>query len=302
MKTDQQNKKKLFSISVIIPTKDRPQSLLRAVRSIACQNVLPKEIIIVDQSSAPSKEAEFENFFTSKKKTVKIKLLSCPNLSGLTAARNAGFSVSSGELIQFLDDDSVLEKKYFENVLKYFSASEIDGLCGRIIEPKKRFHPLAKYFQKIVYLGPYRQIREEWYHENKPEAKITNILPGVAMYRRHVLEKITFDENLTGGCLGEDVEFSFRASRENTFLLVPRPKIRHLPDPRGRAQGKQQAFLKVLFYKYHSKKNIPQTCQNKLLFLILLIGFIFHSIVSLECGRLIGTLKGVFSSRRIGFQ
>ena len=36
--------------SVVITTLNRPEDLLRAVRSVTCQETLPSQLIIVDQS------------------------------------------------------------------------------------------------------------------------------------------------------------------------------------------------------------------------------------------------------------
>lgn len=193
-----------------------------------------------------------------------------------------------------MDDDSCLESKYFEAILPYFETGKYGAVCGRIIEPKTRFHFLARYFQAFFFLGDFRQIREEWYHEKYPKAIETNTLPGVAIFHRKVLEEIKFDPHLPGGYQGDDIELSFRASKRFTFLLVPRPKIRHLPDKQNRANALNQAMEKSRFYKYHFIKNIPKTYRNRFAFIWLNTGFILHALVELSFSRLKGTLKGFF--------
>lgn len=267
---------------------------MRAVQSIASQGIWPMEIIIVDQSSHPSTETDFQKLFTKKKQSVKIKVLPCPNISGLTAARNLAFLHASGEIIQYMDDDSALEQKYFEKLLPFFLQTKIHAACGRIIEPKQRFHPLAKYFQKVFYRGPFQQIREEWYHHKNPKDLYTNTLPGVSAFRREVLQKYKFDENLSGGCLGEDVEFSFRSKKEFLFLLATRPKIRHLPHQKNRSNKLNQAMEKSRFYKYHFNKNIQKTLKNKIAYIWLNISFFLHAIADLSPKRFVGSVKGLY--------
>jgi len=286
---------RLIDVSVIIPTQDRPASLRRAVGSIAQQELWPKEIIIVDQSSRPAQMEEFEPEFSRWPGKVRILILARPELSGLTAARNLGFSRSSGAVIQFMDDDATLEPKYFSGIWPFITRKDMGGVCARIIEPKQRFHPLAKAFQKIFFLGDLRQSREEWYHEKKPKETPTNILPGVAAYKREVLKRFEFDENLTGGCVGEDIEFSYRASKEFHFMMVPRPKIRHLPNKTNRLAVFRQAEQKTKFYKYHYKKNISKTFKNHVSFIWMNLGFILHAFAEMSPGRFMGTLKGWLS-------
>jgi len=41
----------MFSLSVIIPTKNRPTALAAALKSIDAQTVRPDEVIVIDQSA-----------------------------------------------------------------------------------------------------------------------------------------------------------------------------------------------------------------------------------------------------------
>jgi glycosyltransferase involved in cell wall biosynthesis len=88
-------------ISVIIPTRDRPDLLMRAVRSVARQTYLHLEVIIVNDGHPGD--------LASRVKQV------CPDLPcrvivndrrpGGAGARNMGAYVSVGEYLAFLDDD-----------------------------------------------------------------------------------------------------------------------------------------------------------------------------------------------------
>jgi glycosyltransferase involved in cell wall biosynthesis len=90
-------------VSVVIPTKDRPEMLRRAVLSVLGQTYTPVELIVVDDGSAePAREAigdleagDLERFVIRRHE----------ENQGGAAARNTGIREARGEYIAFLDDD-----------------------------------------------------------------------------------------------------------------------------------------------------------------------------------------------------
>ena len=90
-------------VSVVIPTKDRPEMLRRAVVSVIGQTYEPIELIVVDDGSAePAREAiddlgpgDLERFMVQRHE----------RNQGGAAARNTGIREARGEYIAFLDDD-----------------------------------------------------------------------------------------------------------------------------------------------------------------------------------------------------
>ena len=92
------------SCSVIITTCDRPDELRRSIASVMGQTVRPQELIVVDDcSSHPNDSAVAEH----RRSCLKIHYHRLTQRSGASAARNAGASLASGEILMFLDDDDV---------------------------------------------------------------------------------------------------------------------------------------------------------------------------------------------------
>src|SRR5262252_6807664 len=87
------------SISVIIPTHNRPHLLPRAVESarFACTDV---EIIVVDDAST-------DETAPVCKSLTGIKYIRLDQNQGVAGARNVGILASSGEYIALLDDDDL---------------------------------------------------------------------------------------------------------------------------------------------------------------------------------------------------
>ena len=91
---------KPLSLSVIIPTHNRPRSLQSAVESVRAQTDPPHEIVIVDDGSSPPVDSK--NFDGSM---IPVRILRNAEARGPAASRNAGVDHASGDLVAFLDDD-----------------------------------------------------------------------------------------------------------------------------------------------------------------------------------------------------
>ncbi len=86
-------------LSIIIPTYNRPQLLLRAVKSALAQTIEDFEVIVVDDcSSEPINLPEHP----------RLQIISLPENQGGSAARNIGLKAARGHWINFLDDDDEL--------------------------------------------------------------------------------------------------------------------------------------------------------------------------------------------------
>jgi glycosyltransferase involved in cell wall biosynthesis len=87
-------------ISVVIPTRDRPKLLLRAIASVLRQTHREIEIIAVIDRSDPDTVSAVRSVDDPR-----LRLILNPNPSTAAAARNAGADHVAGEWIAFLDDD-----------------------------------------------------------------------------------------------------------------------------------------------------------------------------------------------------
>lgn len=87
--------------SVIYPTRDRPELLLRSVKTLLHNTVLPDEILIVDQSRTDATRRALASL-------AHPRVIHIPSgETGLSRARNAGIRASRYPLVGFLDDDCI---------------------------------------------------------------------------------------------------------------------------------------------------------------------------------------------------
>jgi glycosyltransferase involved in cell wall biosynthesis len=87
-------------ISVIIPTYNRGELILRAINSVLIQSYQNFELIVIDDGSTD----KTEDLLAPLVKSEKIKYSRQEN-RGVSSARNTGVGLAKGELISFLDSD-----------------------------------------------------------------------------------------------------------------------------------------------------------------------------------------------------
>jgi glycosyltransferase involved in cell wall biosynthesis len=131
------------TVSVVIPTFNRPQATLKAIASALAQSYPPNEIIVVDDASEPP--------FSQAAGTIgdpRVKVLSLPTNRGASAARQAGIDAATGDVIAFLDsDDQWLPEKLAAQVAQLARSQDplVAVSCGWLEEGSRsrRRMPIA---------------------------------------------------------------------------------------------------------------------------------------------------------------
>jgi lipopolysaccharide biosynthesis glycosyltransferase len=90
-------------ISVVIPTHNRKDLLVRALHSVFAQTLPPQEIIVVDDASSDGTGAAVAGL--QAQSPVPLRYLCSDTAGGAAAARNRGWRAAQAEVIAFLDDD-----------------------------------------------------------------------------------------------------------------------------------------------------------------------------------------------------
>lgn len=107
-------------VSVIIPTYNRSSLLEAAVETVLKQEYEHWECLVIDDGSEAAIKDQLKKVCN---KDSRIKFFSRPIncRKGASSCRNYGLSQAKGELIQFLDDDDLLDKNKLIEQLKLYS-------------------------------------------------------------------------------------------------------------------------------------------------------------------------------------
>lgn len=116
------------SVSVVIPTYNRPNDLYNAVKSVLSQSLKPNELIIIDDCSDESYDDILCNIGNLELEEVKLIYFRSPKKLGVSSARNLGVSKSASEIIMFLDDDDTWTKNKIKSQLNIFEDDNEVGL------------------------------------------------------------------------------------------------------------------------------------------------------------------------------
>jgi GT2 family glycosyltransferase len=237
-------------ISVIIPTKNRTEDVIRCLESITIQTILPDEVVIVDSSDTEELKSTFNSFDDLNIKYIRIevdkKFKGSSNIS-----RNRGIDNSTGDIIILVDDDVILDKEYIRNIMHVFNndlEKKVGGVIGEIIENAepdkfiKKFYRFA--FQTLATIfflhkygdGRFRLSGFPIVIKTGSVNDITNVeyLCGCSIaFRKEVIKEFRFDEklNIHGCCFGDDDDVAYRISRKYQNIYTPFAKLIHNQSP-----------------------------------------------------------------------
>jgi len=112
------------TVSVVIPTYDRPTYLSRAAASVDAQTFDDVELVVVDDSSEPPVRSVLEDL--PLESIAAVTYLRHETNRGANAARNTGIEAASGEFVAFLDDDDWWERTKVERQVERFREADPD--------------------------------------------------------------------------------------------------------------------------------------------------------------------------------
>jgi glycosyltransferase involved in cell wall biosynthesis len=109
-----------MDISVVIPTLNRPNELLKCLESVFNQKLSPKEIYVIDNSKESLNEKILKKYIF-KKKIIFLKMS-----GSVGQLRNYASLIAKSDYIAFLDDDDIWHKNYLKNNLKIIKNKNLD--------------------------------------------------------------------------------------------------------------------------------------------------------------------------------
>lgn len=198
----------MHSITVIIPTLNRPQLTHRAVESVLRQSFKPLEVLIIDDGSNESSLNQLVGLL----KGLPVDLYQ-KNNSGVSAARNFGAALAKGEWLTFLDsDDEWLEDKLTKQV-----EFLIQNPNYKIIHTEENWVRNGK---PVPVHPKYKKQSGDIFEVSTQHCSIG---PSTVLIHRDLFESQNgFDENFPA-C--EDFELWLRLTKDHSIGLVDEPLI-----------------------------------------------------------------------------
>ena len=246
-------------ISVIIPNNHRHHELLKLVHAICNQTVKPAEIVIVDSSGERGTCPE------------EIKLLCA--VSGFQLiyehrvhalpgqARNIGLGLVKGELIAFIDVQTIPKPQWLEISLNLLASNAIAGVLGAT---------------SFIAESTFERLVRDGFHGTLPRTT----LPG-SVFRRDVFAKA--GQFVDWVRAGEDTEWILRLELLKVMVVCP-PGA--LIDYVGLIDSSMKQLLKKWYRNYTASRDLPHFFPQRLLLwlvlypLIVLIAFNWNFLIA----------------------
>ena len=226
-------------LSLVIPTVDRPQALYNLLRHLEHQSRGPDEIVVVDQSA--EEDPRLAAYAAARPRVRLHRIVE----RGLPNARNVGVALSKGDVVLFLDDDSIPDPDLVRFHAETYADPGVAGVGGRVKGGYDaaggavgRFHPLGGTVERN-------------FGADRP-AEVDHLPGGNMSFRREVFAKVGgFDRSYGGSALGEETDFCLRARRAGfRFVFEPRAGLEHLHLPTGGCR--EPRFERWLFWHAHN--------------------------------------------------
>lgn len=274
--------------SLILCTYKRPQSIISLLETVKSQTIYPDEILVIDgspdnETKEVIRQGDYKNL---------VYYQASPNERGLTKQRNVGIRLLSrdSEIVCYLDDDTILEQNYFEEVLKAFWSDRSIVGVGGVATNENRWNPIVT----GVNYNPYKTyLFDGFYYQEGLRNVVRNILglqsnlgPGkmpefshgrtcgfpltgkiyecdllIGMsfaFKKEVLQKIKFSTYFEGYGLYEDADFCIRAKQFGKLVINTNARLEHHHDPLGRPNLFKYGKMVVINGWYVWRLNTPE--------------------------------------------
>lgn len=264
----------MLSISIVIPTMNRLDSLQRTIEYIVQSKIKPLEVIVVDQS-------QDETYIEKTKQFLEGQPIEClyvhQTTPSLTKARNIGMEYVHGDLVIQMDDDVDIKPDTLTNILDIFSNENVAMLAGVFEgydrEPRS---PIGFLFWKKNWskrnIGHVVKSVYGRFPEKISEATPTEWAMGFfSVYRVNLIKKwnLKWDEYLTSYAYAEDIDFSYSYYKKAKAvgmqcIMSTKVIVKHNVTKEWRIPTRKHTYMIINNRRYLRKKHFGNSLISKI--------------------------------------
>ena len=221
--------------SLIIPTKDRPNKIIKLLKKLSIYKIKFNEILVIDSS---------RSFYSKKVKSYckKKKYKYFYSKASTSLQRNIGLKKSkSNKFIMFMDDDVVFFKDTFKNMNNFikknkndisiaaFGFNQIENIKENFFEKIKKM----KFMELLnIYPSTPGKVSESGWHSkiiNLKEDVIAEwVFTTICIYKKKDIAGFKFDETFSEYSYLEDLDFSLNLKKKNKKIFISsKAKFKH---------------------------------------------------------------------------
>lgn len=225
-----------LSLTVVVPTYQRPEWIGRAVGSLAGQTRPPDQVVAVARDTdTPTHDAVAALQARLQPFPLELGLVAQPGFMPPVAR---GIALARGDVIAVMDDDAEALPDWAGRLLSHYADPSVLGVGGRVInvnlDGSLRDEGVTDDVGRLDALG--RPIGNMYKEPRFTEPVDVDFMMGGCMsYRAAVARALEFDGCLNRGvALGYELDLGLQVRRRGGRLLFdPRAAIRHYSAPRA---------------------------------------------------------------------
>lgn len=288
-------------LTIIIPTKDRPQQLRNLLNSLAGQTARCGRVMVIDGGKSV-REVVME--FADR---LPVEHHQC-DPPGQIRQRNMGKKLLDGRtlLVGFIDDDIVLEPDALEEMIKFWNRADKDTAGVGFNGIHFTFSNYSSIFSRILTKhrvpGKVLSCGINTSIENVPcDIRTQWLGGGFTVWKHEILKEFPQDELKTRWAAGEDLRFSYPIGKKYPLYVCSRAAIHHEHSydqaPKSEIyiyQGLKQTL--AVFYFVRSHRELSRFRCSLMLLRSAIANFIFGCI-TLNLPLILfsfGRTKGIF--------
>lgn len=297
------------SVSAVIATRNRPNSLRRVLRALESQVRPPEEVIVVDASDQSEDPAELARAYPG----LAIRYFRTP--ANLSAQRNLGIQNARGSHVLICDDDIEPAPDYLASLIAHLDHNpECGAVTGFIRDPdgagiyrgefpvpRLREVLLAFLFQRSLggnldavrapaVLAPVLELLRWWFrhrgntwslagwplitqvHDSVVKAGVYYL--GASLVRREWLLSSPYDESLGPHSIGDNYGVATGLPKPLPIEILTNVPVTHHRDPLNRPAPEEAYYRRVLALNHFLRTRQLEPKANRLFLLWSLLGAI----------------------------
>jgi glycosyltransferase involved in cell wall biosynthesis len=198
-------------VSVVIPTRNSPQSFRRALDSALAQTEADLEVLVIDDGSS----TDTAERVVSERADSRVRYIRFAEHRGVSAARNAGVLAATGKYVAFLDDDDERLPEKLERQVETLEQAD-ESVC-------------AVYTARFtIDEARDRMATTRFPRQFRPAAGNAVTMSSVLVKRQYLIGAGTFDEEFEAGA---DYDMWIRLAQRFDFVYLDLPLVKYYVHP-----------------------------------------------------------------------
>jgi glycosyltransferase involved in cell wall biosynthesis len=296
-----------LTISVVIPTRNRAESLHRLLGALSQQDRRPDEVIVVDASDIPADETALGASYPA------LRIASLRVAPSVCGQRNAGIRQAIGSHVLLCDDDVEPPPDYVRKLIAHVEREPTTGaVTGMVVDtssasqpfldlraPSFRFLLLATVFQLTVwgdveatesswFTSAPLAVLKKWYRRRgntwslagwplvtqvrTPVVRAAIYGLGAALIRREWLLASPYDERLSVHGIGDNYGVALKFPGDRSIAVLTDLPVRHHKASENRLDAATTYYQRVLALDYFMRADSRFSAVNRIFLAWSLLG------------------------------